>query len=144
MDLTSTPKCWEVPHTVWCANTTPRHELYTQLEFYTVDASEIEDSAPAHDTSCAGSLTTKDDAACRTSDSAVASWLNDAASHFPQPGATLTQLLETPTPEPAEKSVVNARRKRALNTTSSGDDKPALEPSKRRKQSVLCALCERD
>ena len=108
------------------------------------DASEIEDSAPAHDTSCAGSLTNKDDAACRTSDSAVASWLNDAASHFPQPGATLTQLLETPTPAPAEKSVVNARRKRALNATSSGDDKPALEPSKRRKQSVLCALCERD
>ena len=108
------------------------------------DASEIEDSAPTHDVSCVGNLTTKDAAACQTSDSAVASWLNDAAPHFPPTGPRLTPTVDDPTPVPAETSVVNAGRKRAQKVTSSGDDNPASEPSKRRKIVRPCVLCDRD
>ena len=124
-------------------DSTSRVVHYSKI-LHRLDASVMEDSALTHDTSCVGKMTTKDGAACRTSDSAVASWLNDAAPHFPQPGLKPAPPLETQRPVPNDKPVTSTGQKRARIATASRDDKPAPEPRKRRKLTKPCVLCDRD
>ena len=88
--------------------------------------------------------TTFNVAACQTSDGAVASWLNDAATQFPLNSHDPVIKMEPRTPSPTASPVVKAGRKRALKPTPSLDPRLASLPQKRSRTTVSCTLCARD
>jgi len=122
------------------------HEHYSQVVHFSRILCRLPDEGIAHtpDPSGVPQMTNQDVAVCQTSDSNVASWLNDAATQHPLIWQIPVIKVEPQTPGTTVSPVVNAGRKRALNSTPSSDPKPAFAPRKRARTAVSCVLCERD
>ena len=88
-------------------------------------------------------LTNQDVAACQTSDSAVALWLNGAATHSFIP-IDPNRDERPQTLSPIQSFLAVTERKRVKITTSLGDDNAAESPRKRTRVDPSCAMgtCE--
>ena len=118
------------------------HKSRIQCRFPT-HASENKDNTDRSAPTDWLNLTNKDVAACQTSDSAVALWLNGAATHSFVP-IDPDRGERPPTLSPIESFLAVSGRKRVKITTSLGDDIAAESPRKRARVNQSCVLgtCE--